>query len=226
MPTPRRPKHARLDQGSLLAAALRVFAREGLDGASMRAIAREAGCDASLIYYYYENKDAIFEAVLDERLPPVIRKIRRLANPRDPRTTIQKLWEVIRIFREHASDPGLRSLVKGQVLQGGPSMANAVGRRLLGAQVAMRAIFRRGQRRGEVRPDLPPILATLFLMRMEAEILDLVPVMAPAFTRLDPAEALDRAERIWLDVYWRGIAVDPTQPLPFPPALIAPEELR
>jgi len=223
---PRRPKHARLDRDAVLAAALRVFAREGVEGASMRAIAREAGCDASLIYYYFENKEAIFEAILDERVPPIARQVRRLANPRDPRTTAEKLWAVIRLFHDHASDPGLRSVIKGQALRGGPSMGNAVVRRLLPIQVAMRAIFRRGQRRGEVRPDLPPILAMMFLLRMEAEILDLVPVMAPAFTTLEPEEALLRAERIWFDVYWRGIAVDPSAPLPFPPALIAPEELR
>ena len=99
---PSHRKTVKLDRATLLAAAQRIFGQAGLEGASMRAIAREAGCDVSLIYYYFENKEAIFSALLDARIPPLVREVRRLANPRDPRSTAEKLWTIIQVFHGQA----------------------------------------------------------------------------------------------------------------------------
>jgi AcrR family transcriptional regulator len=203
------------DQRTLLAAAQRVFAREGLPGASMRAIAREAGCDVSLIYYYFENKEAIFSALLDERIPPMVRTLRRLARPGDPRSTAEKLWAVIQAFHAHADDSGFRSMVRNQIGRGADGISGLLTRKLIPAQLAMRVLIRRGQRRGELRPELNPMLVLLFLLRMEAELLDLVPVFAQAVGGLDPETALVEAERTWFQVFWRGVACDPLEPLPF-----------
>jgi hypothetical protein len=79
----------------------------------------------------------------------------------------------------------------------------------------MRIIVRRGQRRGELRPELNPLLVTVFLVRMEAELLDLVPLYAQSMAGAPPEQALAAAERSWFEVFWRGIAADPLAPLPF-----------
>lgn len=50
-------------------AALRVFAREGYMGATNKDIALEAGVTAGLIYHYFADKRALFEAVLTEHTP-------------------------------------------------------------------------------------------------------------------------------------------------------------
>jgi len=52
----------------ILDAAQRVFARDGLDGATVRAIAREAGCTTGAIYPWFEGKEAIYAALLHESL--------------------------------------------------------------------------------------------------------------------------------------------------------------
>jgi AcrR family transcriptional regulator len=207
----------KLDQTALLAAAQRVFTREGLEGASMRAIAREAGCDASLIYYYFENKEAIFAGLLDQRIPLVAQRVRRLASHSDTRTTAEKLWEVIQVFRTHADDGGFRSMVRAQVVKGTDALSLLLARKLSPVQTSVRILIRRGQRQGEIRPELPPILVLMFLLRMEAEILDLVPAFAQKLTGLAPADALDLAERTWFQVFWRGVSTDPLTPLPFLP---------
>lgn len=213
---PSHRKTVKLDRAALLAAAQRIFAQAGLEGASMRAIAREAGCDVSLIYYYFENKEAIFTALLDARIPPLVREVRRLANPRDPRPTAEKLWTIIQVFHSHADDSGFRSMVRGQIGKG-DGISELLARKLIPAQVAMRAIVRRGLRRGELRPGLHPLLVLTFLIRMEAELLDLVPAFARMFSDLDPDQALLMAERTWFEVFWRGVATDPLIPLPFLP---------
>lgn len=206
-----------MDARALLDAAKKVFARDGLDGASLRAIAKEAGCDPSLIYYYFNNKEAMFTALLEESIPPLVREIRRLANPRDPRSTAEKLWCLLQLFRTHAHDRAFRSMIRGQIARGAEGVPEILERRLIPAQVALRAIFRRGMRRGEVRDGQNPLLLTMFFLRMEAEILDLVPAFALRVAHVPPEEGVRFAEREWFHVFWRGIAADPAAPLPFVP---------
>ncbi len=57
-----------LKRGLILNAARRVFEAEGLEGATMRAIAKEAGYTAGAIYFHFPSKEAIYGAVLREML--------------------------------------------------------------------------------------------------------------------------------------------------------------
>lgn len=50
---------------ALLAAARSQFAAHGFQGASLRAIAGEAGVDPALIRHFYGSKDGLFEATLE-----------------------------------------------------------------------------------------------------------------------------------------------------------------
>lgn len=52
----------------ILRAASRVFAKKGLAAAKISDIAHEAGLSHGLVYHYFENKDAVFAAILDEKL--------------------------------------------------------------------------------------------------------------------------------------------------------------
>jgi AcrR family transcriptional regulator len=61
-----------------LEAALRVFAERGFHRATIKEITREAGIKSSaLIYWYFEDKDDLFRAVLTEFSPLA----RRIADP-------------------------------------------------------------------------------------------------------------------------------------------------
>src|SRR5258708_31457030 len=57
-----RPKQSR---AAILKAAVREFAQEGVAGARTDAIARAAGVNKALLYYYFEDKEALYGAVLD-----------------------------------------------------------------------------------------------------------------------------------------------------------------
>jgi len=51
---------------AILKAAVHEFAREGVSGARTDAIARSAGVNKALLYYYFKDKDALYQAVLDQ----------------------------------------------------------------------------------------------------------------------------------------------------------------
>jgi len=58
-----RPEESR---AAILKAAVREFAEEGVAGARTEAIARSAGVNKALLYYYFKDKEAIYRAVLDQ----------------------------------------------------------------------------------------------------------------------------------------------------------------
>ena len=101
-------------RASILKAAVSEFAEHGIAGARTDAIARAAHVNKALLYYYFKDKDALYEAVLDHvfsglrarvmpvlesKLPPREKMLQYLgtyfdyiaANPRFPRV-VQGEW--------------------------------------------------------------------------------------------------------------------------------------
>src|SRR5216684_5057337 len=67
LPTPRlgtrgQPEESR---AAILKAAVTEFAEHGIAGARTDAIARAAHVNKALLYYYFEDKEELYEAVLD-----------------------------------------------------------------------------------------------------------------------------------------------------------------
>jgi len=84
----------------ILSAALRVFAAEGYDGASTRALARAASVNLPAIQYYFGNKEGLYRAVIDhisetveERIAPVTRQIGEAVST--GRATRRRLLELL-----------------------------------------------------------------------------------------------------------------------------------
>ena len=59
----RRPGNADT-RGDIVEAAKRVFAAKGYDGATLRAIAREAAVDPALVHHYFDGKASLFVAAM------------------------------------------------------------------------------------------------------------------------------------------------------------------
>src|SRR6185295_10703651 len=57
-----------LKRGLILDAARKVFEAEGLDGASLRAIASAAGYTPAALYFHFDSKEAIYAEVLRHSL--------------------------------------------------------------------------------------------------------------------------------------------------------------
>ena len=66
-----------LKRALIVAAARRVFEAEGLEGASLRAIAKEAGYTAGAIYFHFASKEAIYAQVLEESLDRLVATVEK-----------------------------------------------------------------------------------------------------------------------------------------------------
>lgn len=68
MPPKRRSKNGVVQADLILEAAQKVFEREGLEGASLRAIAAEAAYTPAALYFHFSSKEAIYAAMLSKSL--------------------------------------------------------------------------------------------------------------------------------------------------------------
>ena len=62
----------------ILDAARKRFRHSGVDGASLRAIARDAKTSIGMIYYYFPTKDDLFFAVVEESYEKILADIERV----------------------------------------------------------------------------------------------------------------------------------------------------
>ena len=68
----------------ILVAARKRFRKSGVEGATLRAIARDVGTSIGMIYYYYPTKDELFFAVVEETYQKILADLERLLTPETP----------------------------------------------------------------------------------------------------------------------------------------------
>jgi len=61
-------------RAAILAAAESVFARAGLAGSRTDLVAAQAGANKALLYYYFQSKEKLYQAVLDDHFEEFNRK--------------------------------------------------------------------------------------------------------------------------------------------------------
>jgi len=86
-------------------AARRHFLKNGVDGATLRAIAREAGTSIGMIYYYFPTKDDLFFAVVEEQYEKVLGDMEQALAPElSVNERLQRLFERIAEVRDEEAD--------------------------------------------------------------------------------------------------------------------------
>lgn len=62
----------------LMRSAIKLFAENGFDAVTTRMIASDAGVNMALISYYFNSKDGLFDAIVDERVPAFGSRLRSI----------------------------------------------------------------------------------------------------------------------------------------------------
>ena len=216
----------RVDPSHILDAAQRVFARDGVDGGSVRAIAKEAKCDASLLYYHFENKEAIFVAILENKFSsftPILEnttndyrtlrdaKGRRYCNE-SGRTPLQEaLWQILKAFRKHIqNDVSFRNMMHNSVAETQGFAQNKVMNYVLRVIQIVRKLFSDGVESGELRDDINLDTTTFFYIRTCVEIFNFFPLLNAKTILMPLEDAFDLAEKQWFQLFWRGIVNNST----------------
>jgi AcrR family transcriptional regulator len=90
-------------KGRILLAAQKEFAARGFAGARMEAIARAAGCNKAMLFYYFSSKEGLYQTILKEVMGEFFTKIKGLIGPElTPETFMEKFPELyIELFAGH-----------------------------------------------------------------------------------------------------------------------------
>jgi len=136
---------------------VREFAREGVAGARTDAIAHSAGVNKALLYYYFKDKEALYQAVLDEVFSGVRAAIERALSqdlaPRD------RLEAYVRAHFDYiASNPLYPRIVHAEFLRAGkdPSRMQRVAKQYFQPIfVNLAALLKEGEVSGDFRPVNP-----------------------------------------------------------------------
>lgn len=116
-----------LKRGLILQAAERVFEAEGLEGASLRAIAREAGYTPAALYFHFDSKEALYGAVLEQSLAALNARVAdAIADAAAPAERLEAA--ALAFFDYYAERP--RDLAMGFYLFRGGLKPHGLGREL------------------------------------------------------------------------------------------------
>lgn len=205
----RRPTAETADlRATLLDAALACFVRGGIGATSLRDIATEAGVTPALVHYYFGDKAQLQEAVVTERLLPVVARMRApvmQAGDGDIAGLVAGFVQGIgTVVGEH---PWLPTLWVREILCEGGALREVMIRQvgpLLPTMMAGR--FAAAQQAGQLNPDLDPRLLMVSLIGLTMFPL----ASAPIWRQLFGADDIDfndlrRHTLVLLD---RGLELD------------------
>jgi AcrR family transcriptional regulator len=184
----RPPGDSACQRERLLEAALACYARDGIAATSVRQIATEAGVTPALVNYYFGSKSRLLEAVVQERLLPVVAGLRRgvEAAGNDPRALAEGFVRAMHAAVER--HPWLPSLWVREILSEGGALRELLFERI-GPLVAklLAEKLSAAQRRGDLSANIEPRLLVVSLIG-----LTLYPLAATTiWRRLFSAEDVD-----------------------------------
>ena len=110
---------------AILDAAERLFSARGVDGVAVRDLAREMGLTPSSLYNHFSGKQALYEAVLERGLRPIVDLV--AAAPSGVLGPAQLAATIERLIRHLAVHPHLACLLQRALLEDGQLQA-AIGR--------------------------------------------------------------------------------------------------
>jgi TetR/AcrR family transcriptional regulator len=136
-------------RAAILTAAEEEFARHGLEGARTEEIAHRSGVTKGMIYHYFESKEKLYEAALEQLLAPLLISLQQFASPEaDP---LEAFKGVLRRILELAGErPGVPAMLFLEVIQNRGAYYQKVGFPSLYHVLA--TILDNGQQRGVFRP--------------------------------------------------------------------------
>ena len=203
----RRPRQPDSDaRGQLLDAAIALFAERGIANTTVAQIAAAGHVTPAMVHYWFDNRERLLDAVVEERLAPRFRAVWEPADVEhgEPLEVVQGI--VHRMFDVTAQAPWLPSLWLREIVNEGGLLRERALRHIpvvkkvagFGQNIA------RGKRRGEINKGIEPQL----LFNSIVALVMLPQATAKIWRRINPTLTLDRAtlERHVTVLLMHGIA--------------------
>jgi AcrR family transcriptional regulator len=194
--TEERLRDADRSQSTILAAARDEFAEFGLGGARMDRIAERAGLNKRLIYYYFDDKEKLFQAVLEQ----AYRDIReqelglRLLDL-EPAMAVRRLVEFT--WNYYLQHPEFMTLLNSANLHKARHLQESQRARELNSPLieTLAAVLERGRAEGTFRGGVDPVQLYVSIAGLSYFYLSNTHTLSAIFGR-DLMAAKARSERL------------------------------
>lgn len=155
----------------LVNAARERFLFEGVDGASLRNIARDAGTNIGMVYYYFKTKDDLFLAVIEDVYGTLLEDMRAIMAKPDPADQrIALLYQRVAAM----SDDEFKTvrLIMREALVSSARLAKLAERFMSGHIPLVLQLIQDGAATQRLRDDLHPValMGALFILGMFPQI--------------------------------------------------------
>lgn len=146
----------------VLFAAKEVFIEKGKDGARMQEIADRAGVNKAMLFYYYTNKDILYEEVLRTNILQIFNQIRKIIiSEIDPHKKLEQFVNAyINFIGENRNLP---KLIMREVASGGENIKKVIR---------------------EIKQEMSPAIPSSFISMIEKSI------EKRQFRNVDPKQTL------------------------------------
>lgn len=143
------------------------FLRDGVDGASLRGIASDAGTSIGMVYYYFPTKDDLFFAVVEELYAQLLRDIEAAIAPDVPvRERVERLYS--RVARLTDDELLMVRLVMREALTSNTRFERLRERFQAGHVPLIARLIADGYASGAFNPELHPMVAMLSVAGLAA----------------------------------------------------------
>lgn len=177
------------------------FLAEGVDGASLRAIASDAGTNIGMIYYYFKSKDDLFFAVVEETYSRLLEDLTRACDPAlPPKERMRGVYRRIGAIDAHESE--VVRLVVREVLVSSQRLRRLIARFQRGHFPLVVTTLADGIADRSIRDDLPPLLLLVIALAVGALPQFMLNHVMPRV----PAPRGDALADLLVEVLWLGLS--------------------
>lgn len=193
-------------QPRIVKAARARFLRDGVDGASLRRIARDAKTSIGMVYYYFPSKDDLFFAVVEEIYSKLLEDwAEALAPGKPPRERLRRLY--VRVGKISDQELDVLRLVLREVLVSSARLDRLIERFQRGHLPLVFATLADGYADGSIDKAVHPSLAFLATLALGSvpQVMRRIAGHHLPYQGIPEGEPLSNA---LIDVLFRGISAE------------------
>ena len=183
-PPEARTRDADRTQQAILRAAMAEFATKGLGGARMDGIAERAGVNKRLLYYYFDNKEALFLAALETTYADIREAERELRlESLEPPEAVRRL--VAFTWQHYLKHPEFLTLLNSENLHRAAHLKQSRQIREMNSPLVQMLgdVLERGRRDGVFRGGVDPVQLYISIAGLAYFYLSNNPTLSTIFGR-------------------------------------------